>query len=489
MPSWRRSSPTRRPTSSRRSAASGRALTALEVPAASRLTDAEFAGLVEALGPFERAPHLAVAVSGGPDSLALGLLAAGWAWRRGGAVTTLTVDHGLRPESAGEADQVGAWLAPRGIAHWVLPWPGPKPASGIQAAAREARYRLLADWCRTNGVLHLLLAHHLDDQAETVALRSSRQSGPDGLAGMAPVREIAGLRLLRPLLTVPKQRLLATLRAAGQRWIEDPSNRAASFARSRLRLAPGLSTAELGACAAAAAEARAALDRRTATWLAVSARIDPAGFVAWEHAAFLAAPIEIARRALQQALLAVGNRDYPPRGVRLGRLLDALRNPGCSGRTLAGCRILLRGTDVPICREPAAIAPPLLLEPSMWRRWDRRFLVRWQADHALAVPGLVVRALGADGWRESKASLQSCPVRDLPPVVRVGLPSFWQGERLLAVPTLGLNRAARDAKLSIAMRICPRWPLAGPPFAHRSQYRRAARDDTFASVWREPMLR
>jgi tRNA(Ile)-lysidine synthase len=441
------------------------------------------------LGPFERTPDLAVAVSGGPDSLALCLLAAHWARLRGGAVTALTVDHGLRPESAAEADQVGAWLAPRGIAHQVLPWHGPKPQSGIQAAAREARYRLLADWCRTNGVLHLLLAHHLDDQAETVALRSLRQSGPDGLAGMAPVREIAGLRLLRPLLAVPKRRLIATLRAAGQSWIEDPSNRSESFARSRLRLAPGFQTAGLGARAVAGAELRAALDGRTAAWLAASAQIDPAGFVTWRHAAFLAAPIELARRALQQALLAIGNPDYPPRGERLGRLLDALRNPGCSGRTLAGCRILLRGTDLLICREPAAIAPPLLLEPAVWQRWDRRIMVRWQADDGRATPGLLVRALGADGWRRYTAWLPAGPARDLPPVVRVGLPSAWLGEQLLAVPTLGLNAPARDARLSIAMRFCPRWPLAGPPFVRRAQYRRTARDDTFASMRREPMLR
>ena len=445
--------------------------------------------MIELLGPFERAPHLAVAVSGGPDSLALCLLVARWAQSRGGVVTALTVDHGLRPESAAEADQVGAWLAPRGIVHQVLAWHGPKPEAGIQAAAREARYHLLADWCRANGVLHLLLAHHLDDQAETVALRSLRQSGPDGLAGMAPVREIAGLRLLRPLLAVPKHRLIATLRAAGQPWIEDPSNRSETFARSRLRLAPGLQTASLGARAAASAEARAALDDRAAAWLAAFARIDPAGFVTLRHAAFLAAPIEIARRALQRALLVVGNPDYPPRGARLGRLLDVLRNPGCSGRTLAGCRILLRGTELLICREPAAIAPPLLLEPVVWQRWDRRILVRWQADHGPAGPALLVRALGADGWRECKALLPAGLVRNLPPAVRVGLPSFWQGEQLLAVPTLGLNAPARDAKLSTAMRLCPRWPLAGPPFVRRAQYRRTARDDTFASMWREPMLR
>ncbi|HLU65659.1 MAG TPA: tRNA lysidine(34) synthetase TilS, partial [Kofleriaceae bacterium] len=180
--------------------------------------------MIEALGPFERRPRLAVAVSGGPDSLCLCLLAHGWAKARGGEVSALTVDHGLRPTSADEARQVAAWLGPRGIDHHVLRWTGAKPATAIQEAAREARYRLLGDWCRAAGVLHLLLAHHLDDQAETVAFRRARGSGPEGLAGMPAVRELAGLRLLRPLLGVPKARLVATLEAAGQAWLEDPSN-------------------------------------------------------------------------------------------------------------------------------------------------------------------------------------------------------------------------------------------------------------------------
>ena len=162
---------------------------------------AEFAGLIERLGPFEQGPRLAVAVSGGPDSLCLCLLAAGWAAARGGVVSALIVDHGLRPEAAAEARQVAAWLRARRIDHHVLRWADVKPATGIQAAAREARYRLLGDWCRAAGILHLLLGHHLDDQAETVALRQARQSGAAGLAGMAAVRELAGLRLLRPFLS------------------------------------------------------------------------------------------------------------------------------------------------------------------------------------------------------------------------------------------------------------------------------------------------
>src|SRR5579864_2149998 len=148
---------------------------------ATALTDEELGARLDRLGPFERAPRLAVAVSGGADSLMLALLADGWARVRGGGITALTVDHGLRPESAAEARQTGEWLAARGIARQTLVWNGPHPRGDIQAAARAARYRLMEGWCAEHRCLHLLTAHHLEDRAETFWLRLARGSGLDGL--------------------------------------------------------------------------------------------------------------------------------------------------------------------------------------------------------------------------------------------------------------------------------------------------------------------
>ena len=190
-----------------------------------------------ALGPFAPAPHLAVAVSGGADSLALCLLADAWAKAEGGRITALVVDHRLRCGSTAEAVQVGNWLDRRGIAHQRLVWDGAKPVTGIQAAAREARYRLLADWCRAAGVGHLLVGHQAADQAETVLMRIWRASGIIGLAGIRPCVELADVRLVRPLLGVPPERLRRYLEAEGQPWIEDASNRDPAFTRVRLRQA------------------------------------------------------------------------------------------------------------------------------------------------------------------------------------------------------------------------------------------------------------
>ncbi len=188
------------------------------------LTDSDFAALMAPLGPFEPAPRLAAAVSGGPDSTALALLAHAWVRRCGGSLLALIVDHGLRPESGQEATTVAARLAERGINARILPLTGLTAGPALAERARTARYATLLDACRDAGILHLLLGHHAADQAETVIMRALSSSGPAGLAGMAVLHETPSVRLLRPLLFVPPARLRATLAAAGIGWEDDPSN-------------------------------------------------------------------------------------------------------------------------------------------------------------------------------------------------------------------------------------------------------------------------
>ena len=171
---------------------------------ATPLSLGEFTASLASIARFESSPFLAVAVSGGPDSLALAILADRWARERGGQICALTVDHRLRPESADETRRLAAWLSARAIRHEVLVWAGEKPRTGIQEAARFARYRLLGGWCRDHACLHLLTGHHRDDQIETHLIRRRAHSGPDGLAGMSAIRELADCRLLRPLLGVAK---------------------------------------------------------------------------------------------------------------------------------------------------------------------------------------------------------------------------------------------------------------------------------------------
>lgn len=418
-------------------------------------------------GPFEARPRLAVAVSGGPDSLALCLLAARWAGARGGQVIGLIVDHGLRTGSAAEARQTATWLAAHGVAHEVLTWRGPKPASAIQATARAARYTLLQDWCRNAAILHLLLAHHADDQAETAALRRARGSGPDGLAGMPAVREVPGLRLVRPLLGVPKARLIATLKTARQPWLDDPSNRALRFARSRLRLGPAIDVPALCAIAASAADARTRLDLAVAAWLVETTRIDPAGFALLARTALRNAALELARRALQQILATIGGGAYPPRQARLGGLLELVRSPaGAVRRTLAGCRIVDHGAALLFCREAGAIRHIAPLPARGALVWDDRYVLQARRHGMSPEPGLSVRALG----QSSRSVLSVTPParralrRRLPAAVLPSLPALWQGNRLVAVPHLGLCVAELAAASAIEIRFQPRHPLAAAPF-------------------------
>jgi tRNA(Ile)-lysidine synthase len=199
---------------------------------------------------WRAAPALVLAVSGGPDSVALMWLAARWrrALKHGPALLAVTVDHGLRPEAAREARDVRRLAATLDIPHRTLRWTGDKPTTGLPAAAREARYRLLTKAARAAKASHILTAHTRDDQAETVLMRMARGSGLAGLAAMARQSDRDGVALARPLLDVPKARLVATLQKAGIEFALDPTNADPDFTRPRWRaLAPALAAEGLHA--------------------------------------------------------------------------------------------------------------------------------------------------------------------------------------------------------------------------------------------------
>lgn len=302
-----------------------------------------FARLMAPFEPFEAFPMLAVAVSGGRDSLALVLLAQGWAAARGGRAVGLIVDHGLRPESAAEAAATLGVLALHGIDGAILAWSGIKPQAGLQEAARSARYRLLRDECRRRGIVHLLLAHHADDQAETVAMRAARRSGPDGLAGMAALVEHSEVRLLRPLLGVSRARLTATLRARDVQWLDDPSNVDPRFERARMRAGPR--SAQPADTGAGRSERERALARAAVEVL----EFDQDGMAAIDWRGFAALGPDLQAGLLSRVVQAVGGRDHPPRRDRLQRALHRLCGPGDRGKsgksrdfTLSGCRLMLR---------------------------------------------------------------------------------------------------------------------------------------------------
>ena len=313
-----------------------------------RLTADSFAPLMAPFAPFEGHPVLAVAVSGGRDSLALALLAHDWARARDGSIVALIVDHGLRAGAACEAEETRQRLNLRGIEAVILRWTGVKPAQGVQEAARAARYDLLFEACRQRGILHLLVAHHADDQAETIAMRAARGSGADGLAGMAALVEHRHARLLRPLLAVPRARLTATLDALGVAWIDDPSNADPRFERVRVRLAGRPRSAEEGADDHGAGDRRTGREGRLARAAVDVVEVDGRD-LGLDRCSFGRLAAGVKAGLLSRAVQALGGRDHPPRRERLeravGRLCDAPMR-GKSGKsqdfTLSHCRLMLR---------------------------------------------------------------------------------------------------------------------------------------------------
>jgi tRNA(Ile)-lysidine synthase len=315
--------------------------------------------LLAPASPIRLAPGapLAVALSGGADSLALTLLAAQWCHARGIAFTALTVDHGLRAESAQEARQVAAWMAERGIAHTILT-PAALPIPNLQARARAMRYAALTQWCHAHGATHLLLAHHADDQAETVLLQQHRGESPPSRAGMALVRAQAGIQLLRPLLGVRKRQLEAYLRSHDQPWAHDPSNASDAYARNRLRRSLSEETITHTWHAAQQQGAlRHAQEQTRNTWLAQHASTH-AGGVRIDRDALLAWPA--CSDALSHVLQQVGGKRHRPRGHETARLVEALHAPQ-GAATLGHCRLRWHGAQLTVAPEHplemAAIPP------------------------------------------------------------------------------------------------------------------------------------
>ncbi|MFC7692305.1 tRNA lysidine(34) synthetase TilS [Paeniroseomonas aquatica] len=397
---------------------------------AAPLSEAEFAASMAPLGPFGPAPGLAAGVSGGPDSLALALLAAAWARARGGRLLALVADHGLRPGSDAEAAGVAAQLAGLGIAVRVLRL-GLDGGPGLQDRARAARHAALLAACAEEGIPWLLLGHQRADQAETVLFRALRGSGATGLAAMAPLRVARAALVLRPLLAVPPARLEAVVAAAGLRPVRDPSNADRRFARARLREAlaepggTGAATAALAEAAAAFACRRARLAGAMAHRLAGCAVLRLEGFAELDPEALGEDAVAVA--VLAALLRAVGGSGFaPPRGA-----VAALRRRGAG--TLAGVWLRPGRGGWLLLREPGQPGPAV--PAARGALWDNRFRLLGEG-----APGHEVAALGP-----AEAARLRHRAPGLPAAVLAMMPSIRCNGVLVAVPGLDYPGGERCA--------------------------------------------
>lgn len=386
----------------------------------------ESAGLRAAVAAALPQDHqaIAVAVSGGGDSLALLHLA----HLSGARVHAVTVDHGLRAGAAAEVALVAAHCADWGIPHQVLVWDhGGRITGNLMAAARAARYALMADWARGAGVGTVWLAHTADDQAEGFLMAVARGAGLDGLTGMRSDWMSGGVRFARPLLGTSRQALRDHLTAAGIAWAEDPSNTNDRFTRSRIRkalavLSPlGIGPAQITQVVQNLAAVRGALDESLATW--ADAHVQTiAGTLRLDRSAFAALPLEHRRRLILAALRWLNRAEHPPRGADQGRFLDALSQG--RGATLQGVRARITPRAIELAREPRAVAG-LITPPG--GLWDGR----WQVTGPFP-DGAEIRALGVAGlalrpdWRDGNVGRDAL----------LTSPAVWCAGTLIAVPLL-----------------------------------------------------
>lgn len=377
-------------------------------------------------GPgLAEAPVLGLAVSGGSDSLGLLHLAV----EAGLTCRAVTVDHGLRPEAAAEAETVARICAGLGVPHAVLRWQGWDRRGNLQDQARRARYRLIADWALAQGIGAVALGHTEDDLAETFLLRLARGAGVDGLAAMQARRLHLGVTWLRPLLGCARAELRADLVARGVVWADDPSNDNPAFDRVRMRQAMvglaelGLGPERLAGVAGHLAEVREALETTMLEAARRLARID-AGDVLLAPPVF-DLPAEILRRLLLQALAFVSSAEYGPRGPALQRATRLLR----AGRpvTLHGCRMLPGRDGLRICREARAVAGCIAAPGALW---DGRWRLRGPQNN-----GLEIRSLGTEGL----AACKDWRATGRPRASLIASPAVWQGDRLVAAPLAGAD--------------------------------------------------
>ena len=357
---------------------------------------------------------IGVALSGGGDSTALLHLCLAAGFR----VEAVTVDHRLRPESRDEAAGVAAGCARLGIPHEVRVWThGPVPGN-LMDAARRARLGLILAWAQARGIRHVALGHTRDDQAETFLMGLARQAGIAGLSGMRPQWVEAGVTFHRPLLAAGREELRGWLRSRGLAWVEDPSNRNPQFQRVKARaalaaLAPlGITAEGLARVAGHLGQVQAAL---AVQLQAASRHVTSRAGALKPEPDFWAAPEEVQRQVITQALLWLNGAEHGPRSGELRRFMAALR----AGRdaTLAGCRCQ-KGW---LMREARAAGGPV----RTGQPWDGRWLVEG--------PEAEVRALGGEGLRQ-------CPgwrATGLPRKVVEVTPGVWSEGRLLAAPLAG----------------------------------------------------
>lgn len=384
--------------------------------------------LAKALDGLREFNSLAVAVSGGGDSMAL-LLMLRQHLTGDQKLVAFTVNHQLRSSAAAEAAQVKRWCKALGVAHRTLNWRHDVIASGIQVKARNARYNLMVLACAKHKIEVLLTAHTLEDQAETVAMRKSRTSSPKSLAAIWPVSKRGELTVVRPLLTFTRAELRVFLVAQNQAWLEDPSNQDLRFERVRLR-SLGVE-AKLANIARASQKTMLVATTQAKVWVAENTQQDLGGMVQFTPNTLQQLPEQAQDEALLHLIAMVGGK-APERAKRVD-MLNWLQDPISTRRSFAGTIFAKQKHQVLVGREPSRITPvATALSPVKKLQWDNRFFAKGPKGSTIVAKHAV---------KELKR------IKTLPAFVDAGLPVIMLGGKILATP---FESHHPKAKLSLA---------------------------------------
>jgi len=432
----------------------------------------EFDGLMSSIGYFEKNPVIAIATSGGGDSMALLLLANEWAISRNGRVISLTVNHQLRTEATDEAQQVAKWCAEYNIEHHILCWEhNAEISSSIHENARTARYRLMNDWCVNNNILHLLLAHHLDDQVETFFFRLARGSSLDGLSCMSAQYVASGVRLIRPFLQINKSRLIETLKFKVQEWIQDPSNFNNQYTRVHIRqqLLELKNETDIKQRARQIifkfALLRSKLEQILVSQITNNVKIFPEGYGIIAADLFSLMEIHVSIKLLGKIIVALNGNPHPPRHEKLLYFATLIKNNNLNSKYSIGGLLFERLPDsrIIIYRETKSLGKTITINSRMPVLWDNRFMVEWRGNTHKTE--LKLQALGSEGLKQIKKNAPH--LLNNKPAARIlrTLPSLWLLEQLVFVPHINyINNNARVEIDKLNIKFFPAKPLAGSSF-------------------------
>jgi len=402
---------------------------------------AEFEKHMTALGPFSKDQPIGVGVSGGKDSMVLSYFLSQWAYRQGRQCYFLTIDHRLRPESRQEALFVHQFLRQQGLHHHILTWDSGVPTAGIQDKARKARYKLIHEWCFRHQIKTFFTAHHFQDQVETFLYRLSCHSTLTGLAGMSAKKDVYGVHILRPLLTMSPQTFSRLLSHVDWPWIDDPSNQNPKYARTQFRNLyqrlqnDGISDDHWTSLLRPLGWIRQTLDHAVDHVMEKHLQVDPFGEAKLcPDIVHLDPKIQI--RVWQKLLHGLGGKHFAPNTRKILHVMQKVTPmTGFSPFTSHGCYISFQKSRIVIAREPSNVIQKVEIKPKKVLLWDNRFIF-----YICNLPNhfeLHLKKVGDTGWIALPRALRGEYKKLTSLETLKSLPALWHNNELLEIPNLG----------------------------------------------------